>query len=425
MADAPVGAGPAQLSAGARTAAALALALVALGLLVTRSWRIDFDYSIDFQTYWLAGRRVVTGEAARLYDAGGGEGDGTPAAMAAHEFKNLPIVAAAFAPLATLPYIEAKRIFWWLSLGAVVAGGALSGVALLPHTLGSKTARAALAVAGAAALAPTHAALRHGQTTPFVMLALACAFAARARGRNAVSGGWLGAASVVKFPPLALVLLDAVRGRGRAVAGALVAAGAAAAASLALFGPALNRAYVVGLAQHAGTVMTGHNNQSLLAIAMRLVEPSLVNDWTPRPAPAGVAAAALLATAALAALAAGALFRSRRSRDERLEAPMALALGTIALPVAWDHYALLFVPALCALVAGLEAKGLLSLPRFVVPLAGASAVLALPTPEPLLAGGVAGPIAAVAISGDGLAMLVIFAVATAALVASPRREPVG
>ena len=119
------------------------LAVLALTLCVVRSWRIDYPYSIDFQVYWLAGKRVAHGEGASLYAAGGGPDDGTPLRMAAHEFKNVPLVAWAFAPFASLPYLEAKRAFWWLSLACLVAGGALGGAGLLSRRAGTRAPRCA------------------------------------------------------------------------------------------------------------------------------------------------------------------------------------------------------------------------------------------------------------------------------------------
>jgi hypothetical protein len=61
----------------ARTLVLVLVAVAALGLLVARSWRIDYAYSIDFQTYWLAGSRVASGQAAMLYAPGGGPAGST------------------------------------------------------------------------------------------------------------------------------------------------------------------------------------------------------------------------------------------------------------------------------------------------------------------------------------------------------------
>jgi hypothetical protein len=381
-----------------------------------RSWRIDQPYSIDFQTYWLAGQRVAAGESQRLFDAGGGPAEGIPLELPAGEFKNLPIVAAPFAAFAPLPYLEAKRVFWWLGLVAIVAGGALAGIAALPRSFGDGAMRACVGVATTCLLSPAHGALRHGQTTPFVLLAIATWLYARDR-RPAASGAALGLACLVKFPPLALLGLDIARRRARGAAAAAATIAGAVAISVALFGPALHRAYLANVAGNAGTVMTGHNNQSIVAIAVRLLVPSPVQDWTPRPVPPGIGAGATLLILLLAVLSARAILAARRSPgDDLLEVPLAASLGIVALPVAWDHYVLLAAPALLALLGGLHAKGLFDRRGYRLAFAAAFLVLALPTPTAWLDGEApAGFLRALAISGDGLALLAVWATALAAL----------
>ena len=54
---------------------AAVLAVSALALCVARSWRIDFPYSIDFQVYWLAGKRGCNRTASLLGCGAGGQGD--------------------------------------------------------------------------------------------------------------------------------------------------------------------------------------------------------------------------------------------------------------------------------------------------------------------------------------------------------------
>jgi hypothetical protein len=391
-------------------------ALAAVALLTVRSWRIDYPYSIDFQTYWLAGQRVAAGEASRLYEAGGGPAEGIPLELAAGEFKNLPIVAVPFAPFASLPYLDAKRVFWWLGFGAIVVGGALAGIGALSPGFGSRTARASVGIALTALLSPAHSALRHGQTTPLVMLALAAWLYGRDRS-PAWSGGSLGLACLVKFPPLALLALDAVRVRLKATAVAVATVLGAVALSVVAFGVPLHRAYLANVGGNAGTVMTGHNNQSLVAILVRLLVPVPVQDWTPRPLPEWIGAGAAMLTLVLFALAARTIFEARRSRaDDLLEVPLVATLGIVALPVAWDHYVLLAAPAILALLGGLHEKGLLSRPRYRLAFATAFLVLALPTPTAWLDGSApAGFLRALALSGDGLALLVVFGTALVAL----------
>ena len=364
---------------------AAGLFALALALCVTRSWQIDFPYSIDFQVYWLAGKRVAAGEGAALYAAGGGAPAGTPQAMAAHEFKNLPVLAWGFAPFASLPYLEAKRAWWWLSLACLVAGGALAGAGVLPARAGSTAERALCGAALALALDPAHVALRHGQTTPLILLVLAGAWTAMRRRAQGVEGTLLALASAVKLPLLALVGLAGLRARFKTLLAFAAVLGALVLVSLALFGPELHRQYVAGLSEHAGTVMPGHNNQSAAAVAQRLLSDAPVNDWTPRALAPPVRRTARVGTLLLClAFVWGALGRRRGSWDDGLDAAGALCLGLLVLPVAWDHYFLLLLPAILAAVAGFAALGLLGKPLLSAALFLAVLAIGLPTPHRVL-----------------------------------------
>ena len=370
------------MTGGRRGAALIAASLVAPAVLLRQAWRIDYPYSIDFQTYWLAGRRLLDGEAGRLYEAGGGAAAGLPLTLAAEEFKNLPLVAWGFAPLAAYDYLLAKRLFWWILLAALLGTAWLIGTRLLPARFGSPGRRALLAAAALALAAPAHVSLRHGQTTPLVLLAVAAWMAARAP-RPAAGGLALAAATLVKIPTLALPLLDALEGRRRTIAAWAGATAAAAALSLALFGPALHATWGRSLLSNAGTVMTGHNNQSAAAVAARLAGESRTRDWTPRlrtPAE-GVVGAGLVALAL--APAAGIVLRAAHRRvrpDGELLAFPLLAGAIVSLPVAWDHYLLLLAPPAAALLAALDRRDLLVRPVRLALLVLGALLIALPTP---------------------------------------------
>jgi len=370
------------MTGGRRGAALIVAALAAPIVLLRQAWRIDYPYSIDFQTYWLAGRRLLDGDAARLYEAGGGAAAGIPLTLAAEEFKNLPLVAWGFAPLATLDYLVAKRLFWFILLAALLAAAWLIGTRLLPARFGGPGQRALLAATVLALAAPAHIALRHGQTTPLVLLALAAWMAWR-DARPVAGGLALAAATLVKIPTLSLPLLDLVEGRLRSVALWAGATAAAVAVSVMLFGAELHATWARALLSNSGTVMTGHNNQSAAAVAARLVGVAPTRDWTPREkTPAERALGAGLAALALAP-AAGLLLRAalRRSRpDGRLLAFPLLAGAIVALPVAWDHYLLLLAAPAAALLAGLDERGLLRRWDVLAALGTGALLLLLPTP---------------------------------------------
>jgi len=395
---------------------AAGLAACALTLCLVRSWRIDFPYSIDFQVYWLAGKRVAHGEGAALYAAGGGPAQGTPQAMAAHEFKNVPVVAWAFAPFASLPYLEAKRAFWWLSLVCLVAGGALAGVGLLPRGAGSGAERALTGAALALACDPAHVSLRHGQTTPLILLLLTGAWVAARRAAPRAEGALLALAATVKIPVLALVALASFRARWRTLLAFGLVSAAVVCASFLLFGPALHGAYLRGLAEHAGTVMPGHNNQSVASVAQRLLSDAPVNDWTPRLRTPPVRWATTATTLLLGlAFCWGLLARRRSPLDDGLDGAGALSFGLLALPVAWDHYFLLLVPAVVAVVAAFAARGLLSRPLVSTALFLAVLAIFLPTPERLLQVGESlGPAAGLLLSHQAMGASLLLLMSAAA-----------
>ncbi len=367
---------------------ALVAALFACGLLAVRSWKIDHDYSIDFQAYWLGGQRLASGHAADLYAAGGGEASGTPRQLVAGEFKNIPLVATAFMPLSRLPYLTAKRVFWWINLAAVAATALVLALGVLPARWGSGWQRFLLALAALAVMAPTHIALRHAQTTPLITLLFSGALALALRGRDAAAGLLLAGALLVKWPAWSLAAADLLRGRKHALLAWSAGLAGGVALSLILFGPALHITYLQGVVENAGTVMTGHNNQSVAAVVTRLTGGAPVHDWTPRPlTPAARGLSAVLSLVLLLAVAT-ALWRSRQwastRRSRRLEFAAASAVGLVVLPLAWDHYFMLLVPGLAALTVVLQDEGHLGRrpPAFL--LAATFAALALPTPTFIL-----------------------------------------
>lgn len=404
-------------------AVAVAGALAAAALLFVRAWTIDHPYSIDFQAYWLAGSRVAHGESAALYEPGGGPDAGTPRALEGYEFKNIPAVAWAFVPFASLDYATAKRVMWWSGWAALLAASCVLGLSVVDDLPFGRTARVAGCAALLLASSPAHVALRHAQTTPWVLLALVAWLAAARRGGSVGGGVALGAACLVKFPPFALAALDLWRARLRSTAGWLAALGAAVATSIAVFGGDLHAAYLRGLGQHAGTVMAGHNNQSIAAFTARLAGDPPSNDWTPVALSSGQRIA--VAFAVLALLGALALVfrpgaRASGTGETRIETGAFLAAGIVALPVAWDHYLLFLVAAWIALAVELHRRGLLFRRFMPAAMATTYGLLALPTPHRWIESPPAGILGALVLSHGFLGALLLIAIAIAAERTSPR-----
>jgi hypothetical protein len=323
------------------------------------------------------------------------------------------LVAAAFAPLAAWDYATAKRIFWWGGLAAILGASWCVGRWVLPDAAGPPSARVALAFAVVAAMAPTHIALRHGQTTPFVAGLIALYVAASVRQRPVTAGVALGIACLVKFPPLILLGLDATKGRSRTVTACLVTIVSAVSISLVVFGPRLHAAYERGIAGQAGQVMAAHNNQSLAAVATRMLGEAPHQDWSPRPLGTSARVLTELAAVALLGLVAWGVLSAKQLA---YEVPAALSLGIVVLPVAWDHYVLMLAPALVAMAAHLAARDHRSRAPLVAAMVIAYALLALPTPGPWIDAAVAGgPVEALVLSHYFIGLLIVLGVAVAAL----------
>lgn len=245
---------------------------------------------------------------------------------------NLPVTSLILAPLGALPFEAAYLVM--LTAGTAALAGA--GVLLARDTR-------APAVAALVLLAPPSIlALAHGQTTPFVLLALLGSL--RMRG---VGSGLVLATTVIRPQVFPLLALLALPDRGR-LGGLAIGVAAAAAISLGMIGPA-------GVPRYADLVLSsarerGNNELGLAALAQRAIgspagaDPALVN--------VGLSAAVL-------GVGAAAVIRARR----RLEA--AGVWSILAAPHALLHDLVFAYPAVVgrrpAAAALLGATGALAL----------------------------------------------------------------
>src|SRR5438094_3141345 len=244
----------------------------------------DHYHGTDFRLYYAAAQVGLTNGWRNIYDP-----SLQSAAIAAiggpyKPFLNPPPMAWLAAPLTALPY-DAAYLIW-----TVVCATALAVSVLL---LAPNRRTAALGLALALALFPTLFALYLGQTSVFVLLAIAAAWRLQRAGHET----WAGVALSLMLvkPQMALVLPLALlaSGRVRLFAGWLVPTGALVALSVAALGER-------GIAQY-----------------LTLTENPLPEDWVYTVSGLlgqTTAATAIKLVAGLAALAAAALNRHNPSR---------------------------------------------------------------------------------------------------------------
>lgn len=276
----------------------------------------------DFPAFWGAGRIVLEGDVAHLYDwdrqaaAQVGLHPGDPAGTFL-AFAYPPFVALAYAPLAALPYRLAWLLHTTLAVSAVGAAIALvrpSLPRLAPHP-------EALLVASIA-FYPLGAAIGGAQNTPFTLLGLAAVLAGlrhpEGRAAAGVAAGLLAYKPQLAVPILGLLL---VAREGRALAAATLTLGALWAVGAAAAGPAWPLAWwrdgVIGFQAHDADV-NGPNAVSVLGFAEAV-------GGVGHPVALALAVPTALALAAATALA------WARSRPADLPERMALAAFTTIL----------------------------------------------------------------------------------------------
>ena len=194
----------------------------------------------DFACFYRAGRMVLSGAGAQIYDLAA---EGRFDALLAPEvlrpgqhFTSLPFVFAPpslllLAPLAALPYTAARALCFAISAGAMLALPLVLRRAL--HLGDTATA---LALLLPPLSIPVLIAIVHGQTSPVVALLFALAFLALERRNDTLAGGLLAfAAWKPQFVLPALVALLAAR-RWKALAGFAGSSVALLTASMAQLG---------------------------------------------------------------------------------------------------------------------------------------------------------------------------------------------
>jgi hypothetical protein len=287
----------------------------------------------DFEVYRVAGVRAAAAEP--LYRAEDGH----------WQFKYLPAFALAIAPLATLPPVAARGVWFFLSVALVVLLVNRSYV-LLPD----RRRRAAFVIA-LTVLAMGKFYVREvglGQSNLLLAILVLAAVAGWLRGRDAIPGMLLAAATIVK--PYAIVFLPYLIAR-RMWAGV---GGFVGVIIGALILPALTYGWAGNVDQlrgwwHVVTSSTAPNlaGQDNVSIA------GIYAAWLGVGAPA----AALSAVTGLGLVAACAWAIGRGSRvrvPEYLDAALLLFVIPLLSPQGWDYVLLVATPAVMLLLDRLD-----------------------------------------------------------------------
>lgn len=296
--------------------------------------------AFDALALYASARLVATGRGGLVTDPAAifaVEREAAPERLAYLNNPNLPALSGILAPLGVLPYETAYLVM-------LAAGAAALAVAVL--LLWPRSPAAAVLTLLAP---PSILALAHGQTTPFILVALLASERV-----PPLAAGALRSAALLRPQLLPLVAVASLRGRRRAAA---LIAGVAAllALSVAIAGVDGMRRYPTLVALAAGEL--GNNEVGLAPWALRLAQV--------RSSPE-VATANVLMSVALLALGVRAVLTSRRD----LALPTAGVWSLIGGAHVLMHDLLFAYPAVAALKRGRALVALLGILSVVAQLGG-------------------------------------------------------
>lgn len=278
----------------------------------------------DFEVYWTAAARALDGEP--LYRADDGH----------YQFKYLPAFATLFSPAALLPLMTAKKLWFVISVATLVALVSLS-VAVLPERRHAAGFIVAVVVVAMAKFYGHELVL--GQVNLLFGVLAALALLALSRRHDAIAGGLIVAAVVVK--PYAVLFLPwlAIAGRRSALLTSLAGLGLVLVLPAVTHGPGA----IVGLHQQWWTTvtestapnLTNNDNVSMAGFAAK---------WL------GASPAATLLTMAgsvgLLMVVTLTVWRRRGIAEAHvLEGALILTAIPLVSPQGWDYVFLIATPA--------------------------------------------------------------------------------
>jgi alpha-1,2-mannosyltransferase len=295
---------------------------------------VDPQYPFwDYRTaYYPAGQAVLHDPASLAALMGKG----------VNGFVNLPIVAYLFAPFSLLSLRYAIGLFSLIGL-AVTALAWL----LLVRLVGLKGPERWLLLLLFVANGPLQYSLKEGNTSHWVLAALAGGLYLLRGNRPLAAGALLGAAAVLKLPLLLFGVYFVLRRNWRGTIGFAAVCAASGLLSVIVFGWDFHmRWFDLCVRQFSSQWIAAFNVQSLQSFVLRLrPAPELLRDWTPYPPAegqriAGYVLVGLLYLAALWSGIAGSVRRTNGSAGARtdLEFLLVLCLAVVSSPLSWSHY---------------------------------------------------------------------------------------
>lgn len=296
----------------------------------------------DFPAFYGAGRIVLEGDVADLYDPdrqAAAQEDLIPSGSGHLRFAYPPPVAALYAPLATLPYKVAYVIQSALMAGALVASFWLIRD-LLPRRRPPGVVIAAvtgtyLPIAGAVAL---------GQNIALVVLSYSAAWRLAHDRRDLVAGLALGMAFFKPQYAIPLLGLFLVRRRWRVVVGALAAGAAWWAAGTIMLGPSWPLEWIQAALEFSSVDSAANGSASVSWLGMAR-QAMGIGD------PTALAIGLLLALGTAATL----VWVWARDANAGLELPLAAAAAGVLLIS--PHSIVMDAGLLVLTVAGLAVAG--------------------------------------------------------------------
>ncbi len=311
----------------------------------------DAVYGVDFIAYYTAAQLVRSGNAQEIYaeitddfsvvDRGMFYEEARKAGfpLTPTRYVYLPVFLLPFTWLTRFSFATASIIWLWVNLAALVTILFLQWRITkgLPHPF----LRLAVIISLNLFSFPLLYALKLGQTSLLVYLAICLIYCLFTSGRDALAGTVLGLITALKFSPLFFVAYFLYRKKYRLVLSAAATVLALLALSIALYGLTLHKLYWSYLGTLSGMGIAAWSNQSINALLLRVFNAGSIYIFHPIK----LAGPDMLLQYAITLAVIGTLylfFRHRSDVQGTAERPLefsALILCFLIVPaISWLHY---------------------------------------------------------------------------------------